>query len=776
MGNTFNTNGIDRQPLGIIARDESGETLSKSWKATDREEPRKSLFAEYVKTLSRHRCAILGFGIAGILLSFLANFTSLPYYRARTSLDIQGLNSDFMNMRASSPIGEGSGSSAETNVQTQIKLLQSETLLQRTKAKLAVEPHSTTTPRLDLASQIIAMLHLPFSLGKPLSNDALIEDTAKHVTVKPLGITRLVEITCDSWNAEFAAQFCNTLTTQFKEADLETRSSESEKTSLWLAQQAADIKLKAEESEHKLEKATGGNGLVLSQESATVGEDRLRELQAELVRAQADRIQKESQAQIAAAAAPTTVPSVMDNPEYRSYQEKLADLKDKVAQLVPPLTEENPKVIHLRSEIRAIEAVMEATRNANSSRLKNELATARHREMLLTEAYRLQEGSVSSDMGKAAQVSLLRREVESEQQLYQTLLQRAKEAGFASAMQASTVRVVDAARSPKIPFSPRRGPATMAGLLLGSIFGIGFAFFKERNSDLLRVPGEMERYLNVNELGVIPATEYGDKSFPVVRNNSLISLNGSATRSENVLDVTGWSSNFSIAAEAYRSATFSILLTGNSSKRARVYVVSSPNAGEGKTTVTSNLGVALSKSNLRVVIVDGDLRKPAIHNAFHLPNDIGVRNILRGEIDPALAPLGEFCKPTKIPNLSVIPSGSRSEEVVQLLHSPLLGELINRLHREFDVVLIDTPPMVHMTDARIFAFYSQGAILVVRAGSTSREQAAKARDLFEKDRVRLIGTILNAFHPVKEGLPKYYESYHRYKQEAETLKKASTGS
>jgi capsular exopolysaccharide synthesis family protein len=465
----------------------------------------------------------------------------------------------------------------------------------------------------------------------------------------------------------------------------------------------------------------------------------------------------------------------MDNPEYRSYQEKLADLKGKVAQLVPPLTEENPKVIHLRSEIRAIETGMEATRNANSSRLKNELETARHREMLLTQAYRLQESNVSSDLGKAAQVLLLRREVESEQQLYQTLLQRAKEAGFASAMQASTVRVVDAARSPKMPFAPRRGTSTMAGLLLGSVFGIGFAFFKDRNSDLLRVPGEIERYLSVNELGVIPATDYGDHTFPAVRKSSLITLNGSSTstRSENVLDMTGWSSNFSMVAEAYRSATFSILLTGNSSKRARVYVVSSPNAGEGKTTVTSNLGVALSKSNLRVVIVDGDLRKPAIHSAFHLPNDVGVRNLLRGEIDPARAPLGEFCKPTKIPNLSVIPSGSGSEEVVQLLHSPLLGELISRLHREFDVVLIDTPPMVHMADARIFAFYSQGAILVVRAGSTSREQATKARDLFDKDRVRLIGTILNAFHPAKEGLPKYYESYHRYKQEAETLKKAT---
>jgi capsular exopolysaccharide synthesis family protein len=773
MGNTFNTNGIDRRPLGIIARDEGAETFPKLGIASDRAAPRKSLLAEYLQTLSRHRWMILAFAVSGIVLSLLLNFTSLPYYRARTSLDIQSLNSDFMNMRAVAPTGEGSGSSSETNVQTQIKLLQSDTLLQRTKAKLALEAHSATTPRVNLASPVIAMLHLPFYVGRPISSDELIEDTAKHVTVKPLGVTRLVEITCESWNAEFAARFCNTLTTQFKEADLETRSSESEKTSRWLAQQAADIKLMAEESQHKLEAATGGNGLVLSQESATVGEDKLRELQAELVKAQADRIQKESQSQIAAVAIPATIPSVMDSPEYRRYQEKLADLKGKVAQLVPPLTEENPKVIHLRSEIREVEAGMAATRLANSNRLKNELATAQHREMLLMTAYHMQEANVSSDLGKAARVSLLRREVESEQQLYQTLLQRAKEAGFASAMQASTVRVVDEAHKPKIPFSPRRGNSAMAGLLLGSIFGIGFAFYKDRNSDVLRIPGEVERYLNLNELGVIPSNTYEDKTHSAItlRSGSL-----SVTHNQDVLDMAGWSSNFSVVAEAYRSTTFSILLTGGPSKRARVYVVTSPNACEGKTTVTSNLGISLSKSNLRVVILDGDLRKPGMHNALGVPNNVGLRDILRGEIDLARATTGTFCQDTKIPNLSVIPSGSGSEEVVQLLHSSRLSELIDRLHREFDVVLIDTPPMLHMADARIFAHYSQGAILVIRAGSTSREQATKARDLFDKDRVRLIGTILNAFHPDREGLSKYYDSYYRYKQEAETFQKAAAGS
>ncbi len=120
--------------------------------------------------------------------------------------------------------------------------------------------------------------------------------------VKPLGVTRLVEITCDSWNAAFSAKFCNTLTQEFKDEDLEARSTEAQKTSDWLTRQVADVRLKAEESQKKLEAATGGNGLVLSQESNSVGEDRLRQMQGELVKAQADRMEKEAQANIASSA------------------------------------------------------------------------------------------------------------------------------------------------------------------------------------------------------------------------------------------------------------------------------------------------------------------------------------------------------------------------------------------------------------------------------------------------------------------------------------------
>ena len=742
------------------------------------EEPvrNSNLLFEYLHTLLRFRWVIALCAVAGILGSFLFNLDAIPVYRARTSLDIQNLNSDFMNMHTLSPTGGTDSSSTETYVQTQIKLLQSDTLLDRTVARLEAEPHPKFIERDDLVSQFKRDLHL--SRSEPLAYKDLIDDAAKQVKVKPLGVTRLVEITCDSWNAAFSAKFCNTLTQEFKDEDLEVRSTEAQKTSDWLTRQVADVRLKAEESQKKLEAATGGNGLILSQESNSVGEDRLRQMQAELVKAQADRMEKEAQSGVASSSAATSLPSVLDNPAYRQLQQQLADLQNRVAEIVPPLTEENPKVIHLRSQIKEVQAEMANERKTSTGRMSNEYEAARHREALLRAAYNAQEQSVSAELGQASKVNLLRREVDSEQQLYQALLSRAKEAGFASAMQATTIRIVDPARSPKIPVSPRRGIAAGFGLLLGSAFGVGFAFFKDRSSDVFRLPGDAPRFLHVQELGVIPSADSGQRKTVAASINAARSLgldSDSDNSQGNALAIARWQDHFSIVAEAYRSATFSILLSEATTRRARIYIISSPNAGEGKTTVTSNLGVALSQSKRRVLLVDGDLRKPGLHRALRVSNDFGLRNILRGEIDIEKAPVTDFCRPTTMPNLSLLPSGTGTEEVVELLHSPLVGDLLARLSREFDMILIDTPPMLHMADARIFARQADGAILVLRAASTGREQAQEARNLFDHDRVRLVGTILNRFDPAREGRGGYYSSYYRYKEQIEASEKAMAG-
>lgn len=732
-----------------------------------------SLLQEYLLTLRRHPRLIIACALGGMLLALLCGVWTLPTYQTRTSLDIRSLNGDFLNMRSVAPTGEDTPADADTNLQTQIKLLQSDTLIQETIDRMLALPHPALLPRDDLFSDLLRKLRM--GNVAPIPYKTALENTAKRLKVKPLGLTRLVEITCDSWSPQLSAEFCNNLITTYQEQDLQVRSQEATKVSSWLTRQVADIRQRVEQTQAQLEEAVGGNGLRLSEANTSIGEERLHALQNEVVRAQADRIAKEAAASEARAASPGTSPEVEDNPAHRAYELKLADLKGQLAALVPPLTENDPKVKHLRSQITEAEAGLATTANSSLTRSQNELQAARHREALLTSTYNAELATVSQDMQQSAKVSLLRGELESEQQLYQTLLQRAREAGFASAMQASTIRVVDPAVAPTVAFAPRRTTAGGIGLLLGGMAGIGLAFYRERTQNVFRMPGEIFRLLDVLELGVIPASTMQGRIVGASAKRGMLRLNAGTSEASDVhgaLAMARWDQKFSLAAEAYSNATFSIL-QAEAGSSTRAYAVSSPKVGEGKTTITSNLGVALSKAKLKVVLVDADLRRPTLHRAFGLGRGPGLREILREDVPHTeeLSKRGSI-RETRFANLSVIPAGVGDEDSVELLNSDRLPELLTELNKSFDVVLVDTPPALHMVDTRIIARACDGVILVVRAAVTTVDEAANARDLFDRDGVHLVGTILNDFNPYAQGYRRYYRAYEQYQKPLDGAEKA----
>ena len=737
---------------------ESATDGHSSWRPVLDDEITSSLFTDYYGTFTRHKKLILVSAALVGLLGLLAHLTTQPTYRTRTSLDIQSVNSDFMNLHS---VQANAATPIDTLVQTQIKLLQSDSLLDRVKENLTARPHPDFIVRNDLLSRIQRVLHLGGNQRVPYED--LLNETAAGVKIKPMGITQLVEITCDSWDAQFAASFCNTLTDQFREVDLESRGDQAKLTSDWLERQAADIRQKAQESEQRLIAATGGNGLILSQQAGGVGEDGLRSIQSELVRAQASRMEAEAQLETRRKLS-NQGPISNESAAYSADKVRLADLQTQIAALVPPLTEENPRVLHLRSEIRQVETNLDKETLESDRKLQNDFDSARHREDLLTLAYRAQEGQVSSVLQKSSGVDLLRREVQSEQQLYETLLQRAKEAGFASAMPASTIRVVDAARAPRVPSLPQRLTGILIGIILGTFGGTAIALFKDRAAVLLRMPGDSERLINTDELGVIPSplaagVPYTFRNFRLPLRNVSPKL---ALGSQQALHTADWSDDFSLVAEAYRNTTLSLLNT-EPTKRTRSYVIASPSAGEGKTTITCNIGIALSKARLRVVLIDGDLRKPSLHKAFSVANELGLRQILGG--DPVS--LADICQPTAFDRLSIIPAGAGDETTVELLHSGEFGSMMRELSKHFDVILVDTPPMLHLADARILAREVQGTILVFRSGITSKADALTARSMLSRDRINVVGSILNDFNPRLSGKYGYYNSYSAYRRHSE---------
>jgi succinoglycan biosynthesis transport protein ExoP len=719
----------------------------------DHQQP--NMVAEYYRIIMRHRWLIASLALTGMVIGLLLHLTTQPVYETRTSLEIQSMNNDFMDSRSVAPTA---ALPSDSIVQTQIKLLGSDSLTERVKAQLSDSDHAASVETNDLLSRMQRWLHI--SNGHNIPYDKLLDETANGVAIKAMGISQLVEVKCDSWDPEFAANFCNTLISQFQTVDMESRGDQARRISDWLVRQAADVRQKAEESQRRLETATGGNGLMLSPQTDSIGEDHLRQMQTELVHAQADRMEKQAELAEALSAGANGGP---DTEGYSASKLRLADLQAQVAALVPPLTEANPKVIHLRAQIAEVQQNMLREKAVGAGKLQASYQAAKHREDLLSMSYHQIEGSVSSSLQKSSEVDLLRREVQSEQQLYQTLLQRAKEAGFASAMPASTIRVVDPARKPKYPVYPKRVTTALVGVLLGVIVGVLAAFVLERQIPRLRLPGDVSRFVRIEELGVIPSesasqTNAGRLLSPV--SNAMVRFNGSGVGDAARKTHDNWSDD-ALVAESYRNTTLSLLLA-HPDNRARTFVVSSPNAGEGKTTVTSNLGIALSKSKLKVVLVDGDLRKPRLHDVMAVDNSHGLRDLLRDGISAYAGSMEKVCKPTAYDNLFVIPAGRGKESVSDLLHSSELQLLMDELAKQFDVVLVDSPPMLHIADARILAGYASQAILVFRSGVSKRSNAIAVRKMLQRDRVQIAGSVLNDFDPQREGQRRYYSGYYDY--------------
>ena len=757
---------------------------------------------EYWGILRRRRGAVFLFAFLGVVAAILVTVPQTPVFQARASLEIQTLNQDFMNMRQVSPVSEGSTDYFSNDIQTHIKLLQSDALLQRVIDKLKKnQPRDLYQPT-DRISTWRRALNLP----QPKPADAREEALAMargSLKLRAAGQTRVVEILSDSTDPRLAAAFANSLANEYIDQSMEARWQTSQRTSEWLSRQLEDMRIKLERSEDQLQAYARQTGLLFTgdKDKQNVSEDKLRQLQQELSRAQADRIAKQSRYELAQSAAPETLPDVLNDTTLRDYQTKLTDLHRQEAELGEVYKPEYSKVTKIRAQILAIEIALNRERKAITDRIANDYREALRREKLLSSDYGNQAKLVTTESEKSVQYNILKREVDTTRQLYESMIQRVKEASIASAMRASNVRVVDTADVPKLPYKPRLPMNGALGLLAGVFLGVAYVVLRERGDRTLQAPGDAQFYLNIPELGVIPEAQtsrrlgYSSRRKAVgaaaavgAGAGSAISANGhseqhaagplglgaTANGARHHIELITLQRQHSMTAEAFRVVLTSILFSGENGGRPRVLALTSAGPMEGKTTVSSNLAIALAEIRRKTLLIDADLRKPRIHQIFNLPNERGLSDLLAEGTLGGNQLLG-IVQETNIPDLFVLPSGTSSSGG-SLLHSPILPDLLKRFKREFDMVVIDTPPMLQMPDARVVGKLSDAVIIVIRAGHTTRDAAVAARERLSEDGSRVLGTILNDWNPRKSpngyyGYSNGYGYYRGYGNHYYTAKK-----
>jgi capsular exopolysaccharide synthesis family protein len=314
---------------------------------------------------------------------------------------------------------------------------------------------------------------------------------------------------------------------------------------------------------------------------------------------------------------------------------------------------------------------------------------------------------------------------------------------------------------PTTPYKPNAKNSASLGSLAGIFIGAAFIIFRERMDRTIQKPGDTNFYLNLPELGIIPSAKIDKEGHP-----SLVVSDSSYQ----MIELVTWRHKPSSIAESFRSTLFSILFAAENSVKPKVLMLTSAGPSEGKSTVASNLAVAISEVGQRILLIDADLRRPRQHEIFKMENESGLSNLLRRrtELNGDIS-LGGLIRESSIPGLFVLTSGPPASAATNLLYSSYFPEFLNYVRDQFDVVLIDTPPMLQIPDARIVGRSADKVIMVVRAGYTTRDAALAARQRFSEDGTEILGTILNDFDPKSSGSG--HHGYYNYRYSARARKR-----
>ncbi len=706
--------------------------------------------ADYLHTLWRRKWTVGAFLLAGVLAGGVIAYLSPRVYQGQTSIEVQDVNENFLNLKEIDPTATSSNFGNDAYVQTQAQILGQDGLVEQVVKKLNLDQRPDFLPHPGLMDRMRRLLALP-PAPSPAPLTAAVQEAKRNLKIIPPRQGRIIEIVFDSTDPQLAADFPNTLVEVFQAQNVESRWRAAEQVKQWLDPQLNDVKAQLDRDQAALTNYQRQAGLLITDGQENIAAQKLRLLQASLAQAQADRIAKEPLYQLSASG---DSDGVAENPATAQYEMKLSDLRQKLAELKTIYTPENPKVVQLQAQITDLENLLKRQTATTHRRVQNDYAAAKEREELLAKAYNAQAAAVAELAVKLDHYNALKHQLDTTRQVYDSMVQKVSEARVASAIRPTNVRVVGKAEPPATPYKPNPPLNIAIGLFAGMICGIGCAMLLEQSNRSIRSPGEMVAISPLlAELGAIPpAPRLGPAGARLLRSA------GKDARVERI----AWEQKDSEFSESFRAVLASILLPARNGESPRVLVVTSPRPGEGKTTVSSNLAIALAEIKHRVLLIDGDLRRPRLHDIFDVANSSGLSDLLCERESVLDLPMDQLVQRTSIPNLFLLPSGPCPDGIFNYLYSPRVVRLLDRLREEFDHVIIDAPPTLEFADARVMARSSDGVIVVFRANQTDRRTALAVVDQLMRDRIPILGTILNDWNPKSAGAYGDYAYRGRY--------------
>jgi len=698
----------------------------------------------YLAMLHKRRGIIVTCFVVSLAIAVLYNYTTRPVYEATTQILIDRDTPNVLPNKELVDLVQGGGD----YYQTQYQLLRGRTLAERVVERLGMQRSAelATGPMMspwERAQRLFGRVPAVFldPSGIPLS--PAVAAFRSRVVVEPVPGSRLVNLRFRAYQPQIAAEAVNALAQLYIEQSLEMRFNTSTEATGWLSDRLKEQQARVEAAEKAFQEYREREGLVNQEERQTLMDQKLEALNGAVLEARTERIAKESLYRQIGSLDPEraeSFPLVVSNEAVQALKAELSGLQKDEARLSETLGERHPDMVRVRNQIKLVQDKIRTEIRNVARTAQSDYETALAKEARLAAGLEAVKQEAQETSRKTIEFSVLKRDVDTNKQLYQELLTRTKQTGLETELKTTNIRVVERAEMPRAPILPNRMRSYQIAVLFGLALGVGLALGFEHLDNTFKTPDDIKDHLHVPFLGMVPEVDAKGQGLarPTVR--QIVAGNQSSS-----------------VADAYRVLRTNLIFT-SAETTGRLALISSAGPGEGKTTTVANLAAALAHNGAKVLAIDADLRRPTLHHHFVVQKTPGLSDLLVGKTTAS-----ESIQSTRIQGLQVLSCGYQPPNPAELLGSPVMKQVLDAVRSHYDWVLVDTPPVLAMADTPVLCPHVEGIVLVIAAEVSAKPTVIRAIEQVQAVGGKVLGVVLNRVNMERNSYyySQYYGEYYR---------------